>query len=107
MDRRRFALALPAGLFLGSYQAAASPKIPRPNAHSRTHTGTLVMSKKPAAPAPAPNAPARDGEIAIREEYDLALQKNTAEALELFIARHPDHPLAQEAQQRLDEMTGQ
>ena len=40
---------------------------------------------------------ARDGELAIREEYDALLAKNTKAAIELFIARHSDHALAQEA----------
>ena len=40
------------------------------------------------------NAPARDGNIAIQEEYDLAIEADTQEALQLFILRHPDHPLA-------------
>ena len=43
----------------------------------------------------------RDPEIAVREEYDLALAAGTKSALELFIARHADHPLAAEAEARL------
>lgn len=49
--------------------------------------------------------PARDGNIAIREEFDAAVAQNTAAALELFILRHPDHPLAAEARLRLDALT--
>ena len=41
--------------------------------------------------------PARDPNIAVQEEYQLARQRGTAEALELFIARHPDSPLAAKA----------
>ena len=41
--------------------------------------------------------PARDPNIAVEEEYQLARQRGTAEALELFIARHPDSPLAAKA----------
>ena len=37
---------------------------------------------------------ARDGNIAIQEELDAARQAATVEAYDLFIARHPDHPLA-------------
>ena len=48
-------------------------------------------------------APARDGEIAVREEFELALAKGTADALELFIRRHPGHPLAREARRMLEE----
>src|SRR5450755_2695784 len=39
--------------------------------------------------------PARDPKIAIEEEYQIARQRGTVQALELFIARHPDDPLAQ------------
>jgi hypothetical protein len=42
-------------------------------------------------------APARDGDIAIREEYEAARRVGTAAAYDLFLARHPDHPLAETA----------
>ena len=48
------------------------------------------------------NAPARDGDLAVYEEYREAVRINTIEALELFIARHPDHFLAADARRRLD-----
>lgn len=41
--------------------------------------------------------PARDGNIAIREELDSARRAGTIAAYDLFIARHPQHPLAEEA----------
>ena len=41
--------------------------------------------------------PARDPRIAVEEEYGIALQRGTAVALEMFIARHPDDPLAEKA----------
>jgi hypothetical protein len=41
--------------------------------------------------------PARDAEIAVEEEYQIARQRGTAQALELFIARHPDSSLADKA----------
>ena len=41
--------------------------------------------------------PARDPQLAVQEEYQLARQRGTAQALELFIARHPDSPLAEKA----------
>lgn len=41
--------------------------------------------------------PARDGNIAIQEEFDAARRANSAAAWELFIARHPRHPLADKA----------
>lgn len=48
-----------------------------------------------------PIAPARDGNVAIREEYDAARRTGTAAALEIFVARHPDHPLTVKARTRL------
>jgi hypothetical protein len=41
--------------------------------------------------------PARDPKAAVEEEYRLARQQGTAQALQLFIARHPDDPLAEKA----------
>jgi hypothetical protein len=41
--------------------------------------------------------PARNPGAAVEEEYQLALQRGTAAALEVFIARHPDSPLAEKA----------
>jgi hypothetical protein len=42
---------------------------------------------------------ARDGNIAIQQELDAAHRAGTVEAYDLFIARHPAHPLAQVARQ--------
>jgi hypothetical protein len=72
----------------------------------------------PAASANAPDSaaissgraiasPARDGNIAIREEFDAAVKQNSAEAFELFVLRHPDHPLAKEARQRIAQLRGE
>lgn len=44
--------------------------------------------------------PARAPSAAVAEEYELARRKGTPEALELFIARHPDS--AQAAKARAD-----
>ncbi len=44
--------------------------------------------------AMAKSAPARDGNIAIAEELCAARAKGTVAAYDLFIARHPQHPLA-------------
>jgi hypothetical protein len=44
---------------------------------------------------------ARDGNIAVKEEFDAAVSAGTVAALELFIARHPEHPLTSEAKTRL------
>jgi len=41
--------------------------------------------------------PARDPKIAVKEEYEIARERGTVQALELFILRHPDDPLAAKA----------
>ncbi|MCP4073612.1 MAG: hypothetical protein GY742_18020 [Hyphomicrobiales bacterium] len=49
--------------------------------------------------------PSRDGNLAIIEEFAHLESQNTIEAMELFIARHPDHILVEKAQriiQRLE-----
>ena len=51
-----------------------------------------------------PIAPTRDGNIAIQEELDLAVLKNSQEALELFIRRHPDHKLVKSAKLHLNKL---
>ena len=48
--------------------------------------------------------PARAPSAAVAEEYELARQKGTPEAFELFIARHPDSPQAQKAREDLGAM---
>lgn len=40
-----------------------------------------------------------DPEKAIESEYRSLKSQGTREALELFIARHPDHPLAETARE--------
>jgi hypothetical protein len=63
----------------------------------------ILMAKAAAAgetPKPVPQEttpPARDPKIAVEEEYQIARQRGTVQALELFIARHPEDPLAQRA----------
>ena len=52
-------------------------------------------------------APARDGNIAIQAELDLARKIGTVEAYDLFIARHPTHRLAQAARGERDRLPGQ
>ena len=56
-----------------------------------------TMSMEATTPDTPPSAneiaPARDGNIAIREELDAARRAGTVAAYDLFIARHPGHPL--------------
>ena len=48
--------------------------------------------------APAPHMrKARDPEVAVKEELSLARSAGTQAAYDLFIARHPGHPLSQVA----------
>ena len=56
--------------------------------------------------APAKTAPARDGNVAIAEELCAARAKATVAAYDLFIARHPKHPLAATARQERARIAG-
>lgn len=47
---------------------------------------------------------ARDPSVAVEEEYEMARKAATPQALELFIARHPDSPQAQKARADLASM---
>ena len=57
-----------------------------PNENTNSDTGAIT---------------ARDGNIAIVEEFTRAKSKGTIAAFELFIARHPEHELVAEAQQHI------
>jgi hypothetical protein len=65
--------------------------------------GHLSMAKAIASDAKPDKAtaktmpPARDPKRAVEEEYQIARRLNTVQSLELFIARHPDDPLAARA----------
>jgi hypothetical protein len=48
---------------------------------------------------------ARDPSIAVAEEYQIARQQGTTQALELFIARHGDDPLAAKARADLKKLS--
>ncbi|MDE5461714.1 hypothetical protein [Bradyrhizobium sp. CSS354] len=53
----------------------------------------------------APSVPmARDPSAAVAEEYESARRKGTREAFELFIARHDDDPLAEQARAQLKQL---
>ena len=47
---------------------------------------------------------ARDGNIAIQQELDAARKAASLEAYDLFIARHPQHPLAEIARRERAEL---
>ena len=71
----------------------------------------LLAAALPASACPGANdvttnslPPARDGNIAIQEELDAARRAGTREAYDLFIARHPRHPLADLARREREEL---
>ena len=69
----------------------------------------ILMPRKahgqPSAAAPERTMPpARNPEVAVEEEYNIARRRGTAEALELFIARHPESSLAERARAELRHM---
>jgi len=68
-------------------------------AMAATLVGVATMTVD-CADAHAANS-ARDGSVAIREEYDLAIRTGTREALRLFLARHPDSDYAKAIRDRL------
>jgi hypothetical protein len=54
----------------------------------------------------SPSVPiARDPSAAVAEEYEAARRKDTAEAYELFIARHGDDPFAEKARADLKRLS--
>ncbi|TFW61383.1 hypothetical protein CT676_09465 [Bradyrhizobium sp. MOS001] len=54
----------------------------------------------------APSMPmARDPSAAVAEEFEAARRKGTREAFELFIARHGDAPLAEQARAELKRLS--
>jgi hypothetical protein len=63
--------------------------------------GAPVMAEAP------PASRARSGDIAIQEELEAARKAGTVEAYDLFIARHPNHPLAQAAHSERDRLSGE
>ena len=45
-----------------------------------------------------------DPEKAVQAEYENLKSKGTRDALELFIARHPKHPLADRAREEIERL---
>jgi hypothetical protein len=74
-----------------------------PNPVHLLQKGDFFMAKASASAAKPGKAtdnatpPARDPRLAVEEEYQMARRLNTVQSLELFIARHPDDPLAARA----------
>lgn len=91
---RRTKLTLTAATIIIACAACTDPTTDSPQA---TEAQVLNMSQQGAAPA-------RDGNIAIQEEFDAALEANTFAAWDLFIRRHPDHPLTVMAREHLNKL---
>jgi hypothetical protein len=95
------------GLILAIWPAA-TVLLPLPDRISPEED--ILMPRKahagqPSAASPERTMPpARDPEVAVQEEYDLARRRGTAEALELFIARHPGSSQAERARAELLKM---
>ena len=47
-----------------------------------------------------------DAEKAVQADYDRLKARGTREGLELFIERHPDHPLAGKAREEIEALYG-
>lgn len=67
---------------------------------TRGDSGETTMTGPDERTTPLP--PARDGNVAIREELDAARRSATLAAYDLFIARHPGHPLEAVARRERD-----
>jgi hypothetical protein len=77
--------------------AVLGPQLGSASASGKTPAMQNTASDR-AATGPARTTPAaRDPKIAVAEEFELARKRGTTEALELFILRHPDDPLAEQA----------
>jgi hypothetical protein len=87
---------------LANFAGSATPKAADPTATQKKNAATPAKQKKSApmstAPRPASTVPrARDPQIAVQEEFDAAIVKNTLAGWDLFLARHGDNVLAARA----------
>ncbi len=64
-------------------------------------TATMAMEGKKLKPDQN-MAPPPDYEQVIKAEFDSLSARGTKEAMELFIERHPGHPMAEVARKRLE-----
>ncbi len=94
-----------AGCTVSAMALAAMMLLPDPDHLFRerhffmTKTAGADEAKKAVRDSTTP--PARNPQAAVEEEFEMARQQGTAAALELFIARHPDNPLAEKARAAL------
>ena len=86
----------------GTVLMAGSPSETPPESPPESASDMSTEGSSQTGPGPAPDGnTARDGNIAIREEFDRAAELGTEAAWTLFLARHPGHPLATAARDRL------
>lgn len=91
-------LAGPDRLPIGEQPDMAS----KANADQSAKKGTKEGTKEGAEAGRAPSMPmGRDPAAAVAEEYEVARRTGTREAFELFIARHGDDKLAEQARAEL------
>lgn len=67
--------------------------------------GAAQESRMPKPQTPR-MAPMRDPEIAVQEELDAARRSQSVASYDLFLARHPDSPLAEVARQERRALEG-
>lgn len=66
------------------------------------HSTNTVDLIKHHTDAPSKSSPLpRDGDIAVQEEFDAAIATDGTAGLILFIQRHPDHDLADQAKAKM------
>ena len=87
-------------LLVGGLTIYWNPLAERSHPMAKNDDPVRLAQDKRSEPLPRP----RDPEIAVREEYDLAKGRGTAEAFELFIARHPKHALVTDARRELERL---
>lgn len=88
------------GLFFATALFVATISLPDPDQmlrERRMSMSKIASAEEGKTVRESTTPPARDPKLAVKEEYDLARQQGTVQALELFIARHPDDPLATKA----------
>jgi hypothetical protein len=84
-------------ILLGAHPGSANASRKTP---VMKNTASDLVTAGPARTTPPP----RDPKIAVEEEFELARKRGTTEALELFILRHPDDPLAERALRLIKEI---
>jgi hypothetical protein len=100
--RRFFYATLPTVVSIAAASAAAAfdggVAVERITSMTKSEPERIAQNRSEPLPLP------RDPEIAVREEFDAARARGTAESWDLFIARHPGHRLAGDARKELEKL---